>query len=59
MGPTGVSGGHGQCRVTRRLDRRLDPPIYRKTYVHAHAEAWCGCACYTNWPAGGGATGTS
>ena len=28
-----------------------------KRTAGANAEAWCNCACYTNWPAGGGQTG--
>ena len=28
-------------------------------FAGANAEAWCNCACYTNWPAGGGQTGQS
>jgi hypothetical protein len=34
-------------------------PFVGKRFAGANAEAWCNCACYTNWPAGGGQTGQS
>jgi hypothetical protein len=60
MGSTGVSGGHGgcQCKSADWMQTGV-APFVGKMGVHSHAEAWCGCACYTNWPAGGGMTGTS
>ena len=55
-----MSGGHGgcQCKSADWMQTGV-APFVGKQGVHAHAEAWCGCACYTNWPAGGGMTGTS
>ena len=34
-------------------------PFVGRHSAGANAEAWCNCACYTNWPAGGGQTGQS
>ena len=34
-------------------------PFVGKHSAGANAESWCNCACYVNWPAGGGQTGQS
>jgi hypothetical protein len=60
MGSTGVSGGHGacQCKSADWAQSGMAPFVGKRT-AGANAESWCNCACYVNWPAGGGQTGQS
>tara|TARA_B110000503_G_scaffold40772_1_gene66999 strand:+ start:417 stop:1253 length:837 start_codon:yes stop_codon:yes gene_type:complete len=60
MGSTGVGGGNGQCQCkTADWGQSGAAPFVGKHSAGANAEAWCNCACYVNWPAGGGQTGQS
>ena len=60
MGSTGVTGGHGACQCkSGDWGQTGVAPFVGKMFRGSNAEAWCNCACYTNWPAGGGQTGQS
>ena len=60
MGSTGVKGGQGQCQCkSADWQQSGAAPFVAKRTAGSNAEAWCNCACYVNWPAGGGQSAQS
>jgi hypothetical protein len=57
MGDTGMRFGNGYHHCRRRGQWTGAAPIIGKRSFQSASETWCVCGCYTNWPAGGGASG--
>jgi hypothetical protein len=59
MGTVGFKPGHGACHCYRTTMFTGSPPIIGGSMSTSASDSWCSCGCYTNWPAGGGPSGTS
>ena len=59
MGSVGHKFGHGACHCYRTTTFTGSPPIIGMHQGTSSSDSWCSCGCYTNWPAGGGRSGTS
>ena len=59
MGSVGHKFGHGACHCYRTTTFTGTPPIIGMHQGTSSSDSWCSCGCYTNWPSGGGRSGTS
>jgi hypothetical protein len=59
MGTVGLRPGFGACHCYRTMSWTGTAPIIGLTQSVSSSDNWCSCGCYTNWPAGGGMSGTS
>jgi len=59
-GSTGWKLSHSGCKcMGSDYSQAGAAPFIAKFHSNYVTEAWCSCACYTNWPSGGGMSGTS
>jgi len=60
MGSTGFKLAHSGCKCQGAdYQRGGAAPYIGKYHSNMTNEYWCSCGCYLNWPAGGGASGSS
>jgi hypothetical protein len=59
MGSSGFKGGHSGCHCSGSDSWSGAAPMIGLIHATSATESWCSCGCYVNWPAGGGASGTS
>jgi len=59
MGSTGGKLGQTMCRCNGVTSFTGVAPYIGLYHTTQATEAWCSCGCYVNWPAGGGASGSS
>jgi len=58
-GTVGFRVGQTMCRCNGTTSFTGTAPFVGMMQAVSTTEAWCSCGCYVNWPAGGGASGTS
>ena len=54
MGTVGMRTGGGGYNCRRKSAQGGNPPVIGQWGNVSASEAWCSCACYIKWPAGGG-----
>ena len=59
MGTQGTRFGQTMCRCNGVTNWSGQAPFMGKIQVTSSSETWCTCACWTNWPSGGGNSGIS
>ena len=59
MGSSGFKAGHSGCHCSGSDSWSGAAPMIGLMHATSATESWCSCGCYVNWPAGGGASGTS
>jgi len=60
MGTVGYKLAHSGCKCQGSdYAQAGSAPMIGKFHSNMATEYWCSCACYVNWPAGGGMSGLS